>query len=48
MVHGAGIGGSGDLVGICDIQYCSRDATFMVKELDMPSPPTSVPYVGIY
>jgi hypothetical protein len=35
MLHGTGIGGGVDLVGICGIQYCSRDVTFMVKELDI-------------
>ncbi|KAF8762437.1 hypothetical protein HU200_009399 [Digitaria exilis] len=34
-VHGACVGGGVDLVAACDIRYCSRDATFVLKEVDM-------------
>uniref|UniRef100_A0A0A9GLW2 Uncharacterized protein n=1 Tax=Arundo donax TaxID=35708 RepID=A0A0A9GLW2_ARUDO len=34
-VHGACVGGGVDIVAACDIRYCSRDATFVVKEVDM-------------
>uniref|UniRef100_A0ACD5XFB0 Uncharacterized protein n=1 Tax=Avena sativa TaxID=4498 RepID=A0ACD5XFB0_AVESA len=34
-VHGACVGGGVDLVAACDIRYCSKDATFVLKEVDM-------------
>ncbi|NXE57950.1 ECH1 protein, partial [Casuarius casuarius] len=34
-VHGACIGGGVDLVTACDIRYCSQDAWFQVKEVDI-------------
>ncbi|KAE8810314.1 delta(3,5)-Delta(2,4)-dienoyl-CoA isomerase, mitochondrial [Hordeum vulgare] len=34
-VHGACVGGGVDLVAACDVRYCSRDATFVLKEVDM-------------
>lgn len=34
-VHGACIGGGVDLVCACDIRYCSQDAWFQVKEVDI-------------
>ncbi|KAJ1286900.1 hypothetical protein BS78_03G387800 [Paspalum vaginatum] len=34
-VHGACVGGGVDLVAACDIRCCSRDATFVLKEVDM-------------
>uniref|UniRef100_A0A453GDR0 Enoyl-CoA hydratase n=1 Tax=Aegilops tauschii subsp. strangulata TaxID=200361 RepID=A0A453GDR0_AEGTS len=34
-VHGACVGGGVELVAACDIRYCSRDATFVLKEVDM-------------
>ena len=34
-VHGACIGGGVDVVAACDIRCCSRDATFVLKEVDM-------------
>ncbi|KAK1668443.1 hypothetical protein QYE76_056602 [Lolium multiflorum] len=43
MVNGACVGG-GNVVGICGIRYCSRDATFMLMEVvrwAWPSSPTS-------
>uniref|UniRef100_A0ACD5VW75 Uncharacterized protein n=1 Tax=Avena sativa TaxID=4498 RepID=A0ACD5VW75_AVESA len=34
-VHGACVGGGVELVAACDIRYCSGDATFVLKEVDM-------------
>jgi hypothetical protein len=34
-------------MGICDIRYFSRDATFMVKEVDVPSSLTSAPCIDL-
>ncbi|XP_020407484.1 delta(3,5)-Delta(2,4)-dienoyl-CoA isomerase, peroxisomal-like [Zea mays] len=34
-VHGACIDDDGDLVAACDIRCCSRDASFVLKEVDM-------------
>ncbi|XP_010481879.1 PREDICTED: delta(3,5)-Delta(2,4)-dienoyl-CoA isomerase, peroxisomal [Camelina sativa] len=34
-VHGACIGGGVDLVAACDIRYCSEDAFFSIKEVDL-------------
>jgi len=34
-VHGACVGGGVDVVAACDIRCCSRDATFVLKEVDM-------------
>lgn len=34
-VHGACVGGGVDLVAACDIRCCSRDASFVLKEVDM-------------
>lgn len=34
-VHGACIGGGVDLVAACDVRYCSEDAFFSVKEVDL-------------
>uniref|UniRef100_A0A0B8RRY5 Delta(3,5)-Delta(2,4)-dienoyl-CoA isomerase, mitochondrial n=1 Tax=Philothamnus irregularis TaxID=1899461 RepID=A0A0B8RRY5_9SAUR len=34
-VHGACIGGGVDLVSACDIRYCTQDAWFQVKEVDI-------------
>ncbi|NXH15888.1 ECH1 protein, partial [Bucco capensis] len=34
-VHGACIGAGVDLICACDIRYCSQDAWFQVKEVDM-------------
>lgn len=34
-VHGACVGGGVDLVAACDVRYCSKDATFVLKEVDM-------------
>ncbi|KAM0931434.1 hypothetical protein ACQ4PT_000448 [Festuca glaucescens] len=34
-VHGACVGAGVELVAACDIRYCSKDATFVLKEVDM-------------
>ena len=34
-IHGACIGGGVDLVTACDMRYCSSDARFAVKEIDV-------------
>lgn len=34
-VHGACIGGGIDLITACDIRFCTRDAFFSVKEVDL-------------
>ncbi|KAL8160060.1 hypothetical protein V2J09_001597 [Rumex salicifolius] len=34
-VHGACIGGAIDIISACDIRYCSEDAFFSVKEVDL-------------
>ncbi|KAG2276849.1 hypothetical protein Bca4012_060680 [Brassica carinata] len=34
-VHGACIGGGVDLVTACDVRYCSEDAFFSIKEVDL-------------
>ncbi|KAF6137955.1 hypothetical protein GIB67_041828 [Kingdonia uniflora] len=34
-IHGACIGGGIDLVSACDMRYCSEDAFFSVKEVDL-------------
>ncbi|XP_028680458.1 delta(3,5)-Delta(2,4)-dienoyl-CoA isomerase, mitochondrial [Erpetoichthys calabaricus] len=34
-VHGACIGGGVDLITACDIRFCSKDAWFQVKEVDI-------------
>ena len=34
-VHGACVGGGVEVVAACDIRCCSRDATFVLKEVDM-------------
>ncbi|CAA7041608.1 unnamed protein product [Microthlaspi erraticum] len=34
-IHGACIGGGVDLVTACDIRYCSEDAFFAIKEVDL-------------
>lgn len=34
-IHGACIGGAVDLICACDIRYCSKDAWFQVKEVDL-------------
>ncbi len=34
-IHGACIGGGVDLVTACDLRYCSADALFSVKEIDV-------------
>ena len=37
-VHGACIGLAVDLITACDIRYCSEDAFFSVKQVDLGSP----------
>ncbi|XP_074990622.1 delta(3,5)-Delta(2,4)-dienoyl-CoA isomerase, mitochondrial [Calonectris borealis] len=34
-VHGACVGGGVDLISACDIRYCTQDAWFQVKEVDI-------------
>ncbi|TAE50424.1 MAG: crotonase/enoyl-CoA hydratase family protein [Bacteroidetes bacterium] len=34
-IHGACIGGAVDIVAACDMRYCSAEAYFTVKEIDM-------------
>jgi enoyl-CoA hydratase len=34
-IHGACVGGGVDLVTACDMRYCSADAYFVVKEIDL-------------
>ncbi len=34
-IHGACIGGGVDLVTACDLRYCSEDAVFSVREIDV-------------
>jgi enoyl-CoA hydratase len=34
-IHGACVGGGIDLITACDLRYCSADATFSVKEIDI-------------
>jgi delta(3,5)-delta(2,4)-dienoyl-CoA isomerase len=34
-VHGHCVGGGVDLITACDIRYCSKDAWFSVKEVDV-------------
>jgi len=35
MIHGACVGAGVDLITACDIRYCSQDARFTVKEIDV-------------
>ena len=34
-IHGKCIGGGVDLVSMCDIRYCTADAEFSIKEIDI-------------
>eukprot|EP00164_Ancoracysta_twista_P001522 GFYU01001997.1.p1 GENE.GFYU01001997.1~~GFYU01001997.1.p1 ORF type:complete len:277 (+),score=69.06 GFYU01001997.1:95-925(+) len=34
-IHGACIGGGIDLIAACDIRYCTKDAFFSIKEVDI-------------
>ncbi len=34
-IHGACVGGGVDLVSACDIRYCTADAVFSIKEIDI-------------
>lgn len=34
-IHGACVGGGIDLISACDLRYCSADATFSIKEIDV-------------
>lgn len=34
-IHGACIGGGIDIITACDIRYCTKDALFSVKEVDL-------------
>jgi hypothetical protein len=35
VIHGACVGGGVDMVAACDIRYCSADAFFCIKEVDI-------------
>lgn len=35
MIHGGCIGGGVDIVSACDMRYCTDDAFFTIKEIDM-------------
>jgi enoyl-CoA hydratase len=34
-IHGKCIGGGIDLTSLCDIRYCTADAEFSIKEIDI-------------
>ena len=34
-IHGACVGGGVDLIACCDLRYCSADAYFSIKEIDI-------------
>ena len=34
-IHGACIGGGVDMISACDMRYCTEDATFSIKEIDI-------------
>lgn len=34
-VHGLCVGGGIDLISMCDIRYCTADAQFTIKEVDI-------------
>jgi enoyl-CoA hydratase/carnithine racemase len=34
-IHGACIGGALDMITACDMRYCTEDATFSIKEIDL-------------
>jgi enoyl-CoA hydratase len=34
-IHGACIGGGIDMIGACDLRYCTADAKFSIKEVDL-------------
>ncbi len=34
-IHGACIGGGVDIIAACDLRYCTQDAYFTIKEIDM-------------
>ena len=34
-IHGACIGGGIDMIGACDLRYCTVDARFSIKEVDL-------------
>ncbi len=34
-IHGVCIGGGVDLISACDLRYCTEDATFSIKEIDI-------------
>jgi enoyl-CoA hydratase len=35
MIHGGCIGGGVDIVSACDMRYCTQDAYFSIREIDM-------------
>lgn len=34
-VHGSCVGGGVDMISCCDMRYCTRDASFSIKEIDL-------------
>ncbi|MEL6654832.1 MAG: crotonase/enoyl-CoA hydratase family protein [Bacteroidota bacterium] len=34
-IHGACVGGAVDIIAACDMRYCSQDAYFSIKEIDL-------------
>lgn len=34
-IHGASVGGAVDIISACDMRYCSSDAYFAIKEIDL-------------
>lgn len=34
-IHGKCIGGGVDMISMCDIRYCTADAEFTIKEIDI-------------
>lgn len=34
-IHGASVGGAVDIIAACDIRYCTEDAYFAIKEIDL-------------
>ena len=34
-IHGASVGGAVDIVSACDMRYCTEDAYFSIKEIDL-------------
>ncbi|MDX1572302.1 MAG: enoyl-CoA hydratase-related protein, partial [Xanthomonadales bacterium] len=34
-IHGAAVGGAIDMITCCDMRYCTEDATFSIREIDI-------------